>query len=68
MRLENVTINKDNGQLNLNIPVEAGNMPFVVVYCNGIAKKTYLPDHGETKVIMHQGQVKRLRFEEGEDF
>ncbi|MGP4041916.1 XtrA/YqaO family protein [Gracilibacillus sp. D59] len=68
MRLENVNIEDKGKEFNIKIPIEAGNLPFVVVYCNGIAKKTYLPSHGETKVITHQGKVKRVKFDEGEDF
>ncbi|SFM28813.1 hypothetical protein SAMN04487943_11237 [Gracilibacillus orientalis] len=68
MRLENVNIEDEGKEFNIKIPIKAGNLPFVVVYCNGIAKKTYLPDHGETKVITHQGKVKRVKFDEGEEF
>ncbi|MCP3032632.1 XtrA/YqaO family protein [Halobacillus sp. A1] len=32
------------------------------------AKITNIPDHGETKVITHQGKVKRVKFDEGEEF
>lgn len=45
-----------------------GNKPFVIVYSEGVAKMTYLPEHGETKVITHQGMVKRVKFDEGEEF
>ncbi|MFC7060789.1 XtrA/YqaO family protein [Halobacillus seohaensis] len=45
-----------------------GDSPFCVVYCNGKAKITTLPEHGETKVITHQGKVKRVKFDEREDF
>ncbi|WP_342768756.1 XtrA/YqaO family protein [Sinobaca qinghaiensis] len=34
----------------------------------GKAKLKELPKHGETKVITHQWKVKRIRYEEGEDF
>jgi hypothetical protein len=27
-----------------------------------------LPQHGETKIITHQGKVKRVKFDEGEEF
>ncbi|MGN4124872.1 XtrA/YqaO family protein [Lysinibacillus sphaericus] len=27
-----------------------------------------LPDRTETKIIMHQGQVKRVKWDEGEEF
>ncbi|MGG3573227.1 XtrA/YqaO family protein [Bacillus gobiensis] len=34
----------------------------------GTAKMTKLPPHGETKIITHQGKVKRVKFDEGEEF
>lgn len=68
MRLENLIIKQGEEQFNLVIPIKEGNVPFIVVYCNGIAKLTYLPDHGETNIITHQGKVKRVKFEEGENF
>ncbi|WP_326288717.1 XtrA/YqaO family protein [Bacillus glycinifermentans] len=30
---------------------------------HGIAKITKLPSHGETKIITHQGKVKRAKFD-----
>ncbi|WP_421803540.1 XtrA/YqaO family protein [Halobacillus salinus] len=45
-----------------------GSSPFCVVYCECKGKITSLPNHGETKVITHQGKVKRVKFDEGEDF
>lgn len=35
---------------------------------NGVAKVATLPAYAETKIVTHQGQVKRLRFDEGEEF
>lgn len=52
----------------LNLEIEDGGKPFVVVFSDGEAKLSYLPDHGETKVITHQGRVKRVKFDEGEEF
>ncbi|WP_424475370.1 XtrA/YqaO family protein [Oceanobacillus kimchii] len=52
----------------LNVDIENKDKPFVLVYSNGEAKLSYLPDHGETKVITHQGRVKRIKFDEGEEF
>ncbi|OEH53138.1 hypothetical protein AQ616_17820 [Oceanobacillus sp. E9] len=52
----------------LNVDIENKDRPFVLVYSNGEAKLSYLPDHGETKVITHQGRVKRIKFDEGEEF
>lgn len=41
---------------------------FAIVVCDGKAKLTELPSHGETKIVTHQGKVKRVKFDEGEDF
>lgn len=41
---------------------------FSIVVCNEQAKLTELPHHGETKIITHQGKVKRVKFDEGEEF
>ncbi|MED4461839.1 XtrA/YqaO family protein [Metabacillus fastidiosus] len=41
---------------------------FAIVLCEGKAKFTVLPPHGETKIVTHQGKVKRVKFDEGEDF
>jgi len=62
MRLKDIDVNR------LNIIEYYGNKPFVIVYSQGVAKLTYLPKHGETKVITHQGRVKRVKFDEGEEF
>lgn len=64
MRLRDIPF--ENG--NLKVDIKRGEETFIVVYCQGEAKLTYLPEHGETKVITHQGRVKRIRFEEGEEF
>lgn len=40
----------------------------VIVICEGKAKIRELPPYGEFKIITHQGKVKRMRKEEGEDF
>lgn len=40
----------------------------VIVICDGKAKLRELPPFGEFKIVTHQGKVKRLRKEEGEDF
>lgn len=67
VRLENLPLVISDNNLKIDIPI-AGNKPFCVVYCQGVAKLTYLPEHGETKVITHQGKVKRVKFDEGEEF
>ncbi|MFS0674244.1 XtrA/YqaO family protein [Ornithinibacillus sp. 179-J 7C1 HS] len=64
MRLEDLPIKKGA----LIIDINERDKPFVVVYCQGKARITYLPEHGETKIITHQGKVKRIKFDEGEEF
>lgn len=59
------TSRQENRQILINLE---GNVPFCVVYSDGKAKITKLPVHGETKVIIHQGRVKRVKFVEGEEF
>lgn len=40
----------------------------VIVVSKGKAKVRELPPFGEYRIITHQGQVKRMRKEEGEEF
>lgn len=40
----------------------------VVVISEGVAKIRVLPEHGEYKIVTHQGKVRRMRKEEGEEF
>jgi NAD kinase len=40
----------------------------VIVICDGKEKLRELSPHGEYKIVTHQGKVKRMRREEGEDF
>lgn len=40
----------------------------VIVLSNGKAKFTELPAFAETKIVTHQGQVKRVKWDEGEEF
>lgn len=40
----------------------------VIVLSKGVAKLTELPAYVETKIITHQGQVKRVKWDEGEEF
>ncbi|WP_366160593.1 XtrA/YqaO family protein [Bacillus infantis] len=66
MRLKDIDINPSTMRLEIDIMEQKGS--FAVVVCEGKAKLTLLPDHGETRIITHQGKVKRLKFDEGEDF
>lgn len=40
----------------------------IVVICDGKAKIRELPTFGEYRIITHQGKVKRMRRDEGEEF
>jgi hypothetical protein len=66
MRLSNIEINPSTMKLEIDIMELKGS--FAVVVCEGKAKITELPSHGETKIITHQGKIKRVKFDEGEDF
>jgi NAD kinase len=66
MRLQNLDINPSTMKLEIDIMEQKGS--FAIVVCDGKARITTLPDHGETKIITHQGKVKRVKFDEGEDF
>lgn len=68
MRLHQLPIEIQDGKITLELDIQEGNTPFCVVYCDGKAKVTPLPDHGETKVITHQGKVKRVMKYEGVDY
>jgi hypothetical protein len=65
LRLNDLEINPSTQKLEIDIMEEKS---FVIVVSNGKARKTELPTHGETKIITHQGKVKRVKFDEGEDF
>lgn len=53
---------------NKRIEVEVTNSPKVILIGGGKAKIIDLPCFGETKVITHEGKIKRFRIEEGEEF
>lgn len=65
MRMKELEISSD-GILNLDI-MELPKI-CVIVLNNGRAKITELPAYAETKIITHQGQVKRVKWDEGEEF
>ncbi|MFF2449350.1 XtrA/YqaO family protein [Neobacillus sp. NPDC058068] len=69
MRLQNIEINPTTNRLEIDIMnyMEV-NKSFAIVVCDGKARLTELPEHGETKIVTHQGKVKRVKFDEGEDF
>ena len=43
-------------------------MNCVVVISEGKVKLRELPEHCEYKIVTHQGKVRRMRREEGEEF
>ncbi|MCQ6275765.1 XtrA/YqaO family protein [Bacillus sp. V3B] len=66
MRLQNIDIDPSTMRLEVDIMKQKGS--FAIVVCDGKAKLTRLPEHGETKIVTHQGKIKRVKFDEGEDF
>jgi hypothetical protein len=54
--------------MKLEIDIMEHKGSFAVVVCEGKAKIAELPSHGETKIITHQGKIKRVKFDEGKDF
>lgn len=66
VRLKELKVNPSTLKLEIDI-MEYSNS-FAIVVCDGKAKVTELPSHGETKIITHQGKVKRVKFDEGEEF
>ncbi|WP_035502446.1 XtrA/YqaO family protein [Parageobacillus thermoglucosidasius] len=66
MRLRELPINPSTKKLEIDIMEQKGS--FAIVVCDGKAKIAELPAYGETKIITHQGKVKRIRFDEGEEF
>ncbi|MFC5587572.1 XtrA/YqaO family protein [Sporosarcina soli] len=63
---KDITINPDDLFLELGIMELPLNC--VVVISEGKAKVRELPDHGEYRIVTHQGKIKRMRREEGEEF
>ncbi|HHY74054.1 MAG TPA: hypothetical protein GX497_12710 [Bacillus bacterium] len=66
MRLQDIDINPSTMKLEIDIMEQKGS--FAIVVCDGKARLTELPPHGETKIVTHQGKVKRVKFDEGEEF
>ncbi|MBY0122174.1 XtrA/YqaO family protein [Bacillus sp. S/N-304-OC-R1] len=66
MRLQKIEINPSTNLLEIDIINRKGS--FAIVVCDGKARFTELPEHGETKIVTHQGKVKRVKFDEGEEF
>lgn len=66
VKLQEIKINADTMKFEVDILKQKES--FAIVVCDGKAKLTTLPHHGETKIITHQGKVKRIKFDEGEEF
>jgi hypothetical protein len=66
MKLKDLCINQKSMKLEIDLLRYKGD--FAVIVSDGKAKITRLPEHGETKIITHQGKVKRVKFDEGEEF
>jgi NAD kinase len=66
VRLSDLEINPSTLKLEIDIMDNEGS--FAVVVCDGKAKVTELPSYGETKIVTHQGKVKRIKWNEGEEF
>ncbi|AOH54516.1 hypothetical protein ABE28_009145 [Peribacillus muralis] len=65
-RLQNIEIDPSTMRLEIDIMKQKGS--FSIVVCDGKAKFIQLPNHGETRIVTHQGKVKRVKFDEGEEF
>lgn len=68
MRLKDIDIYLKDGKMRVDIPSGYGESPFCIIYGSGKARIVELPVHGETKLVTHQGKVKRVKFDEGEEF
>jgi hypothetical protein len=66
VRLSDLEINPSTLKLEIDIMDKEGS--FAVVVCEGKAKVAELPSYGETNIVTHQGKVKRIRWNEGEEF
>jgi NAD kinase len=66
VRLSDIEINPSTMKLEVDIMEQKGS--FAIVVCDGKAKITDLPPFGETNIVTHQGKVKRIRWNEGEEF
>ncbi|MBS4172104.1 XtrA/YqaO family protein [Bacillus sp. FJAT-49736] len=66
MRLKDIEINPSTMKLEIDIMEQKGS--FAIVVCDGKARIAPLPEHGETKIVTHQGKIKRVKWDEGEEF
>lgn len=54
--------------MRLEVDIKTQSNSFLIVVCDGKARITNLPHYGETKIFTRQGKVKRVKFDEEEDF
>ena len=66
MRMKQVEIDRQTGVINVN--ANDFDKPVLIVVSEGKVKQTELPIFGETKIVTHQGKVKRVNYNEGEEF
>ena len=66
MNFQDLEINPETMKLEIDIMKIPRSC--VIVICDGKAKLRELPPYGEYRIITHQGKVKRMRKEEGEEF
>ncbi|WP_179124071.1 XtrA/YqaO family protein [Marinococcus halophilus] len=65
-RMTDISWDEVTGKLNFDIL--SSEEPFVLVVSQGRVRCAPLPEHGETKIVTHQGKVKRVKWDEGEEF
>ncbi|WP_298785626.1 XtrA/YqaO family protein [uncultured Marinococcus sp.] len=65
-RLTEIEWDKHTGKLDFDI-LEAEE-PMVLVVGQGRMRCAPLPAHGKTRIVTHQGKVKRVEWGEGEEF
>lgn len=65
MKLQDIELTSAN---RLEIDIMEIPSSCVIVICDGKAKMRELPPFGEYRIVTHQGKVKRMRKEEGEEF
>ena len=65
MRMQELKINVDS-----KLALDIMELPYkcVIILSRGKAKFVELPSFGKTKIVTHQGQVKRVKWDEGEEF
>lgn len=66
VRLQDIGVNPETNKIEIDIMEIPSSC--VIVICDGKAKVRELPSFGEYRIVTHQGKVKRMRREEGEEF